>query len=83
MHSLSREKRARSILKMLTWRTVGSAITGLLVFFISHKRLDLGLAVGVSDLLLKPAAQYLFERIWAHIPWGYKLPVSPESINDV
>jgi adenylylsulfate kinase len=63
------ETRARSIAKAVSYRILGSATTGLIVFVLTGKG---ALSVGASflDVVLKIAAYFLHERIWNHIDYG-------------
>lgn len=66
---------ARSFAKAVSYRVVGSATTGLIVFVLTGKAT---LSVGVSalDVVLKIGAYFIHERIWSHI--GYGRPKAPD-----
>jgi len=63
------ETQARSIAKAVSYRVLGSATTGLIVFILTGKG---GLSVGASflDVVLKIGAYFIHERIWNHISYG-------------
>jgi uncharacterized membrane protein len=63
------ESTSRSIAKAVSYRVLGSATTGLIVFFLTGKG---GLSVGASmlDIVLKIGAYFIHERIWDHIQYG-------------
>jgi adenylylsulfate kinase len=63
------ETQARSIAKAVSYRILGSATTGLIVFILTGKG---GLSVGASilDVVLKIGAYFIHERIWNHISYG-------------
>jgi uncharacterized membrane protein len=69
------ETQARSIAKAVSYRVLGSATTGLIVFILTGKG---GLSVGASflDVVLKIGAYFIHERIWNHI--GYGRPKAPD-----
>jgi uncharacterized membrane protein len=64
-----RDSHARSIVKGISWRAVGSADTILLSFIVTG---DLGssFAIGVTEVFTKIIIYYLHERVWDRIPWG-------------
>jgi len=63
------ETQSRSIAKAVSYRILGSATTGLIVFVLTGKG---GLSVGVSflDVVLKIVAYFIHERIWDRINYG-------------
>ena len=63
------DTQARSIAKAVSYRILGSATTGLIVFILTGKGT---LSVGASalDVVLKIAAYFVHERIWNHINYG-------------
>ena len=69
------ETQARSIAKAVSYRFLGSAVTGLIVFVLTGK-LALSAGAGALDMILKVAAYYVHERVWNHI--GYGREKSPE-----
>lgn len=60
---------SRSIAKAFSYRVLGSATTGLIVFVLTGKG---GLSIGASalDVVLKIGAYFIHERIWNHINYG-------------
>lgn len=70
-HSYHGESHARSILKAVTWRAMGTVITVLVAWFIS-KEIGLAAKLGVVDTVFKIAAFYVYERLWNRIPYGRK-----------
>jgi uncharacterized membrane protein len=63
------ETQARSIAKAVSYRILGSATTGLIVFILTGKP---SLSVGASflDVVLKIGAYFAHERVWNHINYG-------------
>jgi len=63
------ESQSRSIAKAVSYRTLGSAVTGLIFFVLTGKfKLSLG-ATGL-DAVLKIAAYWFHERVWDRIQYG-------------
>jgi len=67
------ESRARSIVKAVSYRILGSITTGLIVFVITGKA-DLSLGVGGLDMVAKIAVYFVHERIWDRIAFGREKP---------
>jgi len=64
-----REKSYRSIVKSVSWRTIGTIDTIVISLFITGK-LDLALAIGGVEVFTKMALYYLHERTWNRIKFG-------------
>jgi uncharacterized membrane protein len=64
-----RETHARSIAKAVSYRVLGSATTGIIVYAATGKG-TLSVGVGAADVILKIGAYFLHERIWDHINFG-------------
>ncbi len=71
------EKPYRSIIKALSWRTVGTVDTMLVSFFITGK-IGLALSIGGIELFTKTLLYFLHERTWNRIPLGKIQVVDPE-----
>jgi uncharacterized membrane protein len=56
----------RSILKALSWRTLGTLDTFVLSWLITG-RVDLAAAIGGTELITKTALYYLHERAWTKV----------------
>jgi uncharacterized membrane protein len=67
------ESSARSIAKAVSYRILGSAVTGLIVFALTGKGV-LSLGAGALDIVLKIGAYFLHERIWDRIDFGRAKP---------
>ena len=65
----ARESHARSIAKAVSYRLVGSSVTGLIVYVVTGKG-SLSVGVGAADIVLKILAYFIHERIWDHINYG-------------
>jgi uncharacterized membrane protein len=63
------ETRARSIAKAVSYRILGSAVTGMIVYALTGKG-ALSLGAGALDSVIKIAAYFVHERIWDRIAFG-------------
>jgi uncharacterized membrane protein len=63
------ETHARSVLKAVSWRTLGTLDTFVISWFLTGKLELAGLIAGL-EFITKIAWYYLHERIWATISWG-------------
>ena len=66
-----KETNRRSIVKGISWRVVATTTTILIVYFF-FGRLDLAIAAGVIETVLKIALYWAHERVWHKIRWGRK-----------
>lgn len=65
------DSKARSLVKGITWRMVGSLDTFLLAWlFFGHW--DVALPVAIAELFTKILLYFAHERIWNRIGWGRK-----------
>jgi uncharacterized membrane protein len=63
------ESHARSVLKAISWRTLGTVDTFVISWFLTG-RLTLAGSIAGLEFATKIAWYYLHERIWAMIEWG-------------
>ncbi len=63
------ESHARSIVKAISWRTLGTVDTFVISWFLTG-RLTLAGSIAGLEFATKIAWYYLHERIWAMIQWG-------------
>jgi uncharacterized membrane protein len=63
------DSNARSIVKAVSYRLLGSTTTGLIFYVLTGKG-GLSLGAGALDMVLKIAAYFVHERIWNHIEFG-------------
>jgi len=68
----------RSIIKGISWRVVATATTTTIVY-IFFGRLDLAIATGLLESVLKVGLYWAHERIWQKIHWG-KEKIEPFNI---
>ena len=64
-----KESHSRSIVKAISYRILGSASTGLIVYVLTGKG-SLGLASSLLDVVLKIGVYFVHERIWDRISYG-------------
>ena len=64
-----RESHLRSWLKAITYRITGTWTTAILVFFLTGD-LNIALAIGAIEPLVKIVIYYLHERAWQLAPRG-------------
>lgn len=67
------ESTARSIAKAVSYRLLGSATTGLIMYVLTS-RATLSLIGGALDVVLKIGAYFVHERVWNHINFGRGKP---------
>ena len=63
--------KARSILKTLSWRIVGTLDTMALGWIITGSPL-VGLKIGALELITKFVLYYIHERVWLRCKYGIK-----------
>jgi len=63
------ESHRRSIVKAVTYRVVGSSVTGLVAWAVTGS-LRAGLSIGLADSAIKVFSFYLHERAWHRVKWG-------------
>ena len=63
----------RTLVKALTWRILGTIITGIVALAVTRK-LHVAATIGVFDTLIKLAAYYMHERTWLRLNFGKVRP---------
>jgi uncharacterized membrane protein len=63
------ETHPRSVLKAISWRTLGTLDTFAISWFLTGKVQIAGSIAGL-ELITKIAWYYLHERLWAAVKWG-------------
>jgi uncharacterized membrane protein len=63
------ETHTRSILKAVSWRTLGTLDTFAISWFFTGKVEVAGSIAGL-EIVTKIVWYYLHERVWAAVPWG-------------
>jgi uncharacterized membrane protein len=67
------ESHARSIAKAVSYRLLGSSVTGLILFAVTGKG-TISIIGSLADMVLKIAAYFVHERIWDRIQFGRSKP---------
>lgn len=65
------ETHARSLLKAMSWRTLGTLDTFAISWFLTG-RAELAGSIAGLELGTKIAWYYLHERVWATVRWGFR-----------
>ena len=63
------ETHTRSVLKAISWRTMGTLDTFAISWFMTG-RVEIAGSIAALEVATKIAWYYLHERVWAAIPWG-------------
>jgi uncharacterized membrane protein len=63
--------RKRHLLKAVTWRIIAS-ITSFLIGWLVTGSLNVGITVGLFDIIIKFILYYFHERIWYRSKFGIK-----------
>lgn len=66
-----KETNTRSIVKGISWRIVATSTT-ILIVYVFFGRLDLAIAAGLLETVLKVGLYWAHERAWFKIRWGTK-----------
>jgi uncharacterized membrane protein len=64
---VSKETRARSLLKALSWRIVATVTTAIIAYVITDE-IDTAVAIGSIEFVLKFFIYYAHERAWQSAP---------------
>ncbi|MCJ8327942.1 MAG: DUF2061 domain-containing protein [Campylobacterales bacterium] len=70
-----KEKASRSIVKTISWRTVGTLDTVIISYFITGD-LKMAASIGSIELFTKMILYYFHERAWNKIDYGKIKPPS-------
>jgi uncharacterized membrane protein len=63
------ETHARSVLKAVSWRTLGTLDTFAISWFMTG-RVEVAGSIAGLEIITKIAWYYLHERLWALVSWG-------------
>ncbi len=66
-----RETNLRSVVKGISWRVVATTTT-IVIVYVFFGRLDLAIAAGLIETVLKVALYWGHEKVWQRIHWGKK-----------
>lgn len=67
------ETHLRSIVKAVTWRAGGTAVTFIAAWIVVGE-LKLAAQIGILDTAIKIGAFYAHERFWNHLSFGKTKP---------
>ena len=70
-----KESSARSLVKAVSWRTLGSIDTFILSYIFTKDVKAAG-AIASTEVITKIALYFVHERVWAQIGWGLPRPTS-------
>jgi uncharacterized membrane protein len=63
------ETKRRSIVKAITWRTMGTLDTILIAYFLTGE-VKTAVSIGGIEIFTKMILYFFHERIWNMIKWG-------------
>lgn len=66
-----KETNKRSIVKGISWRIVATTTT-IIIVYVFFSRLDLAIAAGMIETVIKIAFYWAHERVWQKVRWGNK-----------
>lgn len=66
-----RDTNTRSIVKGISWRAVATTTT-IIIVYVFFGRLDLAIAAGLIETVLKVGLYWAHERAWFKVKWGRK-----------
>lgn len=67
------EKKRRTILRSISWRFTATLTTFIISYFVTGN-IDIAFAIGGVELITKIFIQYVHERLWMKIKFGYIKP---------
>lgn len=68
---MHKDTNKRSIVKGISWRAVATSTT-IVIVYVFFGRLDLAIAAGIIETVLKVGLYWAHERAWFKIRWGRK-----------
>ena len=73
---------ARSLVKGISWRAVGTMDTMVVSYFITGMPLN-ALRIGGFEVFTKIALYYLHERVWGKVKWGREFKKVEETAHPI
>ena len=67
----SHETGLRSFVKAYSYRCCGT-LTTIIISYVVTGKLVVSLAIGASEMIIKPFVYWMHERVWSRINWGRK-----------
>lgn len=78
-----KESHPRSLVKAISWRTLGSIDTFVLSFLFTQNVKAAG-AIASTEVITKILLYYGHERAWAHVSWGRRHePPEPDPAAEI
>jgi len=71
------EKHYRSVVKAISWRTVGTLDTIIVSYFVTGN-LVMAASIGTIEVLTKIAIYYCHERVWNRLSFGKIKPTKDD-----
>lgn len=65
------ETATRSLVKAYSYRCCGT-ITTIIISYIMTGHLVVSLAIGATEMIVKPFIYWCHERVWSRVKWGRK-----------
>ena len=65
------ETAVRSLVKAYSYRCCGT-LTTIAISYVITGKLVVSLAIGATEMLLKPFVYWCHERVWSRVSWGRK-----------
>lgn len=66
-----RETALRSLVKAYSYRCCGT-LTTIVISYVITGKIVVSLAIGATEMVLKPFIYWCHERVWSRIRWGTK-----------
>lgn len=74
-----KEANARSFVKAVSWRTLGSIDTFVLGLVFTHGNMGVAGKIAGTEVVTKILLYFFHERVWAQIRWGFR-PSPPQTL---
>ena len=65
----SHETAVRSLVKAYSYRICGS-LTTVIISYVITGHIVISMAIGATELVIKPFVYWMHERLWSRITWG-------------
>jgi uncharacterized membrane protein len=67
----SSETALRSFVKAYSYRCCGT-LTTIVISYIITGKMVVSLAIGATEMIIKPFVYWMHERVWSRVKWGRK-----------
>ena len=65
----SHETALRSLVKAYSYRICGS-LTTVIISYVITGQIVISMAIGATELVIKPFVYWMHERVWSRVGWG-------------